>query len=170
MNRVTASGIYALAQNVLTPVWTEVEFVICLQLHNHYNRPVSQCSKYPCCICLIVTLPCVWLVSNALGYLADMADCCLLVAIRAFKLSGVFVWMFVAYKWFNNHHHGHLSLNCEGRWGTTDDFTISFLHFLCSLLPSGTWQTPGLSIPWHCLPTSFSVFLVFFPLSLCLAR
>ena len=41
--------------------------------------------------------------------------------------------------------------------------------FLCSPLPSGTWQTPGLSIPWCCLPTSSSVCLVFFPLSLCLA-
>ena len=40
----------------------------------------------------------------------------------------------------------------------------------CSPLPSGTWQTPGLSIPWRCLPTSSSVCLVFFPLSLCLAR
>ena len=37
--------------------------------------------------------------------------------------------------------------------------------FLCSPPPSGTWQTPGLSIPWGC-----SVCLVFFPLSLCLAR
>ena len=24
----------------------------------------------------------------------------------------------------------------------------------CSRLPSGIWRTPGLSIPWHCLPTS----------------
>ena len=42
--------------------------------------------------------------------------------------------------------------------------------FPCSLLPSGTWRTPDLSIPWCCLPTSSSVCLVFFPLSLCLAR
>ena len=42
--------------------------------------------------------------------------------------------------------------------------------FPCSPMPSGTWQTPGLSIPWCCLPTSSSVCLVFFPLSLCLAR
>ena len=42
--------------------------------------------------------------------------------------------------------------------------------FPCSSLPSGTLQTPGLSIPWCCLPTSASVCLVFFPLSLCLAR
>ena len=41
----------------------------------------------------------------------------------------------------------------------------------CPPLPSGTWRTPGLSIPWCCLPTSSSsVCLVFFPLSLCLAR
>ena len=37
-------------------------------------------------------------------------------------------------------------------------------------LPSGTWRTPELSIPWCCLPTSSSVCLVFFPLSLCLAK
>ena len=42
--------------------------------------------------------------------------------------------------------------------------------FLCSPLPSGTWRTPGLSIPWCCLPTSFSYCLIFFPLSLYLAR
>ena len=42
--------------------------------------------------------------------------------------------------------------------------------FLCSPLLSGTWQTPGLSIPRCCLPTSFSVCLVVFPFSLCLAR
>ena len=70
----------------------------------------------------------------------------------------------------HNHHHHHLSLNHEGRWGNTDDFTTSFLHFSLFSLPSGTWQTPGLSSPWCCLPTSFSVCLVFFPLSLCLAR
>ena len=46
---------------------------------------------------------------------------------------------------------------------------VSFI-FPCSPLPSVTWQTPGLSIPWCCLPTSSSVCLLFFPLSLCLAR
>ena len=63
----------------------------------------------------------------------------------------------------------HQSLNREGRWGTTDDFATSFLHFPCSPLPSGTCRTPGLSIPCCCLRTSSSVCLVFFPLSLCLA-
>ena len=47
----------------------------------------------------------------------------------------------------NHHHHHHQSLNREGRWGTTDDFATSFLHFPCSPLPSGTCRTPGLSIP-----------------------
>ena len=28
-----------------------------------------------------------------------------------------------------HHHHHHQSLNREGRWGTTDDFATSFLHF-----------------------------------------
>ena len=42
--------------------------------------------------------------------------------------------------------------------------------FPCSPLPSGTRWTPGLSIPWCCLPTCSSVCLIFFPLSLCLAR
>ena len=50
------------------------------------------------------------------------------------------------------------------------DFTASFLHFPCSQLPSGTCWTPSLSIHWCCLLTSSSVCLVFFPLSLCLAR
>ena len=45
-----------------------------------------------------------------------------------------------------------------------------FSIFPCSPLPSGTCRTPGLSIPWYCLSTSFFVRLVFFPLSLCLAR
>ena len=45
-----------------------------------------------------------------------------------------------------------------------------FSIFPCSPLPSGTLRTPGLSIPWCCLPTASSVCRVFFPLSLCLAR
>ena len=45
-----------------------------------------------------------------------------------------------------------------------------FSNFLCSPLPSGTWRTPGLSIPKCCFPTSSFACHVFFPLSLCLAR
>ena len=41
--------------------------------------------------------------------------------------------------------------------------------FPSSPAPTGTCRTPGLSIPWCCLPTSSSVCLVFFPLLLCLA-
>ena len=36
--------------------------------------------------------------------------------------------------------------------------------FLCSSLPSGIWQSPGLSIPWCCLPAS-SFFLLLCALS-----
>ena len=42
--------------------------------------------------------------------------------------------------------------------------------FPCSPQTSGTWPTPGRSILWCCLANSSSVCLVFFPLSLCLAR
>ena len=42
--------------------------------------------------------------------------------------------------------------------------------FPCFSLPSVTWRSLGLSIPWCRLPTSSSVCLVFLPLSLCLAK
>ena len=45
-----------------------------------------------------------------------------------------------------------------------------FSIFPCSPLASGTCRTPGLSIPWCCLPTSSFVSPVFFPLSLSFAR
>ena len=45
-----------------------------------------------------------------------------------------------------------------------------FSIFPCSPLLSRTCWTPGLSIPWCCLPASSSVCLVFCPLSLGLAR
>ena len=34
--------------------------------------------------------------------------------------------------------HHHLSVNHEGRWGTTDDFATSFLHF--SLFSTALWD------------------------------
>ena len=52
------------------------------------------------------------------------------------------------------HHHHHQFLNRKGCWGSTDNFTSRFHQFSCSPLPSGTCWTPGLSIPWCCLPTS----------------
>ena len=69
-------------------------------------------------------------------------------------------------------HHHHQFLHHKGRWGITDDFATSLpcSIFPCSPLPSGTWRTPGLSVPRCCLPTSSSICLVFFLLSLCLAR
>ena len=71
---------------------------------------------------------------------------------------------------FSHHHHHHLSLNHECRGAPQMISKPVFSIFPCSPLPSGTCQTPGLSIPWCCLPTSSSVYLVFFPLSLCLTR
>ena len=71
------------------------------------------------------------------------------------------------------HRHFHLSLNRGGRLGTTDDFTTSFLcFFLCVLhFPLALGELQACPFPdVCCLPTSFSVCLVFFPLLLCLAR
>ena len=57
----------------------------------------------------------------------------------------------------------HLFLNREGRWGTTDDFTTSFLHF--SLFST---TVDSLMLSSHLV--LLSVCLVFFPLSRCLSR
>ena len=44
------------------------------------------------------------------------------------------------------HHQHHLSLNHEGRWGTTDDFATSFLHF--PLFSTALWDLAN-SRPVH---------------------
>ena len=70
----------------------------------------------------------------------------------------------------HHHHHHHHSLNCEGRWGTTDNFATSFLHF--SLVSTALWDLAN-SRPVHSLMLSSHLFFcqpVFFPLSLCPAR
>ena len=65
--------------------------------------------------------------------------------------------------------HHHLSLNREGRWGTTDDFATSFLHF--PLFSTALWDLAN-SRPVHSLMLSSHLFLclVFIPLLLCLGR
>ena len=68
------------------------------------------------------------------------------------------------------HHFHHLSLNREGRWGTIDDFTTSFLRF--SLFSTAFLDLSN-SRPVHSLMLSSHLFLCLpclLPLSLCLAR
>ena len=50
----------------------------------------------------------------------------------------------------------HQSLNREGRWGTTDDFATSFLHF--SRFSTALWDLPN-SRPVHSLMLSSRLFL-----------
>ena len=50
----------------------------------------------------------------------------------------------------------HLFLNCEGRWGTTDDFATSFIH--SSLFSTALWDLPN-SRPVHSLMLFFHLFL-----------
>ena len=55
-----------------------------------------------------------------------------------------------------HHLHLHLSLNHGGHWGTTDDFTTSFLHF--SLFSAALWDLAN-SRPVHSLMLSSHLFL-----------
>ena len=52
--------------------------------------------------------------------------------------------------------HHHQSLNSEGRWGTTDDFATSFLHFF--LFSTAFWDSPN-SRPVHRMMLSSHLFL-----------
>ena len=54
-----------------------------------------------------------------------------------------------------HHHHYHQSLNRGGRWGTTDQFATSFLHF--SLFSTALWDLPN-SKPVHSLMLSSHLF------------
>ena len=59
----------------------------------------------------------------------------------------------------NHHqHHHHLSLNHEGRWGTTDNFATSFLHFSpvlhCPLGPGEHQACPFPDVVFQPLPLS----------------
>ena len=54
-----------------------------------------------------------------------------------------------------HHHHHHVSLNSEGRWGTTDDSTTSFLHF--PLFSTALWDLAN-SMPAHSLMLSSHLF------------
>ena len=46
-----------------------------------------------------------------------------------------------------HHHHHHLFLNCEGHWGTTDDFATSFLHFSLFSSPLGLGELQACPFP-----------------------
>ena len=78
----------------------------------------------------------------------------------------------------NHHHHRHhyLSLNHKGRWGTTNDFATSFLHFFF-LFSIALWDlansrpVPSLMLSSHlflCLPRLLPPFTV--PCKMVLAR
>ena len=95
----------------------------------------------------------------------EMSVCLL----QSVNMSSVLKYSFLAHEsllsssslHFHLHIHIHLSLNRQGRRGTPDDFTTSFLHFfLFSPLPCETWRTPGLSSPWCCLPIVLCPFTV----------
>ena len=66
------------------------------------------------------------------------------------------LWL-TRFKMPTHHHHHHPSFNRAGRWGTTDDFATSFLHFfvfstaLWNLLSSHLFNcVPRLLPPFTC--------------------
>ena len=61
-------------------------------------------------------------------------------------ISFIIIIMFqIVICWKANNHHHHLSLNCEGHWSTTDDFSTSFLHF--SLFSTALWELSKCPFP-----------------------
>ena len=66
------------------------------------------------------------------------------------------IWFTYTARVSRHHHHHHQSLNREGRWGTTDDFATTFLHF--SLFSTALWDLPN-SRPVHSLMSSSHLFL-----------
>ena len=69
----------------------------------------------------------------------------------------------------NQKRHRQLSLNHEGRWGTTDDFATSFLHSF--LFSTSLWPVHSLMLSPHlflCLPCLLPPFTV--PCKIVLAR
>ena len=56
----------------------------------------------------------------------------------------------------HHHYHHHQSLNHEGQWGTTDDFSTSFLNFF--LFSTALWDLLN-SRPVHSMMLSSHLFL-----------
>ena len=68
-------------------------------------------------------------------------------------------------------HHHHQSLNREGRWGATDNFATSFLHFpLSSVAFWDLGKLQACPFPDVVFPPLLLSALSSSPLSLCLAR
>ena len=73
--------------------------------------------------------------------------------------------------YFHHHHHHHLSLNREGRWGTTDDFISSFLYFFSVLhCPLGLGELQACPFPDVVFPPLLLSALFSSPLSPCFAK
>ena len=64
--------------------------------------------------------------------------------------------LFFVFLCLTHHHYHHQSLNRERRWGTTDGFATSFLHF--PLFSTAHWDLPN-SRPVHSLTLSSHLFL-----------
>ena len=79
-----------------------------------------------------------------------IVSCCSVASLK----TGFF--KIISHREIPHPHHSHQSLDREGRWGITDDFATSFLHF--SLFSTALWDLPN-SRPVYSLMLSSHLFL-----------
>ena len=71
-----------------------------------------------------------------------------LTAVQHTSLDELFIEAARGAAYVQHQHHHHLSLNREGRWGTTDDFATGFLHFFPVLhCPQGLAELQACPFP-----------------------
>ena len=130
----------------------------CLANQNHLPHRVVTASR---CCC-----PSLYHPSRSLGDpVANSSSFFFFFFISYFASSNF--WRFQS---LHHPHHHHLFLNRKGRWGTTDDFIASFLHFLPVLhCPLGLGELQAcpfldvvLPLPLSALSFSHSVLPVVF--------
>ena len=102
---------------------------------------------------LIFTLMICYLSSEKIYQQAHYCCCCCVFSVC---VCLVLVFECTSGCWSDAILSSHLSLNREGRWGTTGDFATSFLHF--SLFSTALWDLPNYR-PVHSLMLSSHLFL-----------
>ena len=107
------------------------------------------------CTVLFILLSCIMTLSY-LSYCHASWHCPIYTYCHVSLHCQIFPIVMNHYTVLSHHHQHHQSLNCEGRWGTTDDFATSFLHF--PLLSTALWDLPN-SRPVHSLMLSSHFFL-----------
>ena len=124
---------------------------------------VCVCARMYVCVCVCTHVcVCVWVASETICSIQNFCG-------HGYTCLGKQIYMYalctLSLTIISHHSTYPLSLTAWVVWAPQMTSQPISSIFLCSPLPSVTWQTPGLSIPWCCLPTSSCVCRIFFPLS-----